>query len=523
MRVGVALILLGLASCGGGTGDLVLVLTPDSVVANGTEVVELRADIEFRGEVLPDGQDVTFTASQPLLFTDRDSVMATVNGGRPVGVSELQVETRGGAATAFLLAPVDDAAPLTVSASYTTVNQDALEETVTVPLLPPSLVASGRPGAGGCSSNEVAFAADQLGFSFTCDRKNVGAFVEGRPPIEIECRLIARDQFGNDLPFVPVQLFAEAGELFDRPATASSPRTIVHRIPSTLNGFPRDVTPGPEEQTLSLVEVGGSPIPGALESNPRDGLVTLLAVVRGHEAYFDANGNGTYDVGETFCDEGEPFLDVDDDGTYNPNIDSACCDSNGNGQVDGRNSRWDSNVLIGRMTHVLWTGRPTRARVTPSPASVPAQGAENLELLVFDGSFNPVAAGAVEDAIEFDLSPSNVVDFVGGFVEQQPIRDTLGMELREGFPRFVFGSNGIPVFEGFATGTDDPPERFGRRFPFTLRDIRAGSALCSQASFEVAIDVVSTPAPDYGDVRFSESTTPILSGGSVSALGGVCP
>ncbi|MEO0813766.1 MAG: hypothetical protein AAFY60_12945, partial [Myxococcota bacterium] len=365
-------------ACGGGGDDLTLVVAPESVRANGVDVVQLRAEIEFRGEALPDGQRVTFNASQPLLFPDRDAITTDAEGGRAEGESSLQIRTLGGRATAFLLAPTDDAQPLTVSAAYTTVNQDALEEQVTLNVLPASLVASGRPGPAGCASNEVAFSADQLGFAFSCNQRNVGAFVSGREPIEVECQVTARDLQGNALPFVPVQLFAEAGELFERPASSEASRTIVHRVPSTLIGYPRDVRASTQESGLNLVEVGGSPIPGALESNPRDGLVTLLAVVRGHEAFFDNNGNGVYDPGEPFCDEGEPFLDVDDDGSYDPAVDSSCCDSNGNGAVDGRNGQWDSDVWLGRMAHVLWTGGPSRARVTPNPSNLLAQGAENL-------------------------------------------------------------------------------------------------------------------------------------------------
>lgn len=523
MKRHAAFVCVGLLACGGGGDDLTLVLAPDTVVANGTDVVQLRAEIEFRGEALPDGQRVTFAASLPLLFESRDAVVAEVEGGRPEGQSLLEIRTQGGRATAFILAPVDDDEPLTVTASYTTVNQDALEELVTVDVRPPPLVASGRPGAAGCDSNEVAFSADQLGFAFACNRRNVGAFIAPREPIEVECQLVARTADGAALPHVPVALFAEAGELVDRPATRDAPRRIVHRVPTPLIDYPRDVTAAAAEQTLSLVEVGGSPIPGALDSNPRDGLVTLLAVVRGHEAFFDSNDNGVYDPGEPYCDEGEPFVDVDDDGVYDPAIDRACCDGNGNGVVDGRNGRWDSDVPIGRMAHVLWTGGPARARISPNPSTVPAQGAENVELFLVDASFNPIAAGAAGDAITFDTSPSGRVSFSGGVLTEVSLPDTLGMELREGFPRFVFGAQQLPVFEGFSTGSTAPPERFGRSYAVALQDARSGTALCDAASFELEAEIRATPAPDYGSVRFDPVTTRILASGQVEALAGACP
>jgi hypothetical protein len=53
------------------------------------------------------------------------------------------------------------------------------------------------------------------------------------------------------------------------------------------------------------------------EPNPRDGWVTVLAVTQGEETFYDTNGNGIYDPGEPFDDNGgEPFIDENDNGIY---------------------------------------------------------------------------------------------------------------------------------------------------------------------------------------------------------------
>lgn len=53
------------------------------------------------------------------------------------------------------------------------------------------------------------------------------------------------------------------------------------------------------------------------EPNPRDGWVTVLAVTQGEETFYDLNGNGLYDAGEAFDDNGgEPFIDENDNGMY---------------------------------------------------------------------------------------------------------------------------------------------------------------------------------------------------------------
>jgi hypothetical protein len=52
--------------------------------------------------------------------------------------------------------------------------------------------------------------------------------------------------------------------------------------------------------TVSLVSQAFRPI---------NGRVTVLAYTEGEEAFVDANGNNKYDLGETFFDMGQPFLD----------------------------------------------------------------------------------------------------------------------------------------------------------------------------------------------------------------------
>jgi len=54
-----------------------------------------------------------------------------------------------------------------------------------------------------------------------------------------------------------------------------------------------------------------------MEPNPRDGYVSVVAVTKGEETFYDANGNGLYDSGERFDDNGgEPFVDENDDAMY---------------------------------------------------------------------------------------------------------------------------------------------------------------------------------------------------------------
>ncbi len=49
---------------------------------------------------------------------------------------------------------------------------------------------------------------------------------------------------------------------------------------------------------------------------PTDGRVTILAYAVGEKSFIDANGNNSYEAGETFYDVGDIYLDEDEDGIW---------------------------------------------------------------------------------------------------------------------------------------------------------------------------------------------------------------
>jgi hypothetical protein len=95
----------------------------------------------------------------------------------------------------------------------------------------------------------------------------------------------------------------------------------------------------------------------AYQNNPRDNLVALIAVTQGEEGYRDNNGNGVHDSDETdFDDLTEPFVDSNDNGTWDPG--EKFVDTNNNGSWDGKNGKWDANTLIWKQERIIWTGAP---------------------------------------------------------------------------------------------------------------------------------------------------------------------
>jgi hypothetical protein len=90
--------------------------------------------------------------------------------------------------------------------------------------------------------------------------------------------------------------------------------------------------------------------------NPRDNLVTMIAVTSGEEGFSDNNNNGKWDPEEPYEDLTEPFVDNNDNGTWDP--DERYIDVSGDGKWSGKNEKYDANTLIWRTEKILWTGIP---------------------------------------------------------------------------------------------------------------------------------------------------------------------
>ncbi len=477
-----AAVLLSLAACRG-DDSLTLTASPARFAADGVTVVELEATVLFRGDAVPDGKRVSFSADEALLFDDRDEVAPLE------GRSSVQVSTRGGSAKAYLLSPLE-ATSLRVEASFTTVNQDVLEDAVTVRAVQSPLISSGgyspTPGAGA------------VHFSVRCTSRaaegieNIGALVSDRPEIRFPCSLVLKDHAGEDLPNTPVRFFTEAGSVEDVPATEDDPRSVTYVVPPSPAALPRDVDAFPVEQLAGLVDIGPQG-----EVNPRDGLVSILAVVKGHEAFDDLNDSGTWELGEPFIDEGEPFLDVDDDGEFVRDIDGPpCCDNDGDGDVDGPNGTWDEDVWIGRLTHVLWTGPVDQERsyVAPAGLQVAGGGSGLLAVRIVDARNNPVAAGDDDDQVQLSITPSSKAGLSTppGMPEGTlPLIDHAGMATQV---PFIFGQHASPFLDVLL---DDYQVIF-RDFPLTVDDLRASGSRCNTVAWTVEVEIEATAGPGSG-------------------------
>lgn len=339
----------------------------------------------------------------------------------------------------------------------------------------------------------------------------------GRGEIRVPCHLLLQDVSGKYLFHVPVKFYTEAGTMVDVPATDKTPRTFYYTVPAALLNKPYDVRPSQDEINRNL-QIGSND-PAIQEHNPRDGLVTILAVVRGQEAFDDTNGNHSYDVGkETFIDEGEPFLDVDDDGFYTPVDPSPCCDTNLDNQVTGLNGVWDSDIWLGRTTHILWTGLldSDRSSIKPTPVGLAAGSIQTLTLFALDKNFNPLAANGDADKLKANSNLSKLKIDPTELTAGLTLISTTGMVLNNQFPFFRFGT-GLSIFIKLEVNEND--QLVGREWAVTVSDGRTTHTdQCKRYTWNVNYDFTYTPAVSYTGTDFDALNGQIIGSGSLEAL-----
>lgn len=143
-------------------------------------------------------------------------------------------------------------------------------------------------------------------------------------------------------------------------------------------------------------------------NNPRDNLVSMIAVTTGEEAFDDVNNNGVYNTGEPFTDLTEPFVDSNDNGTWD--VDEKFIDTNVNGAWNGKNGVYDTSSLIWVTEKLLWTGVPNvphdyqgaapvvrLIQPVTQPLAVTHFGEVDFFWIYSDPWFNPIARNSDGD------------------------------------------------------------------------------------------------------------------------------
>lgn len=350
-------------------------MTSCSAAGCGGLEVTVRAD---PAEIPANGSSssqITVTSSAD----DGSSVELETDRGRfdadpASGITSLSLTLAGGKATATLY-------------SDTTPGQAAVRATV-----------YDENGETKSASARVLLVAQQVvsnDIAFDCALVNVGALRVPAPQLAVPCTVEARDAAGStvDVAALEVSFLAEAGTVDPLPVLDENGNpAFAYRTAG--EGEPAETEPLDGEPSRPD-DLGG------FENNPRDGLVTLVAMVAGAaEGFTDNNGNGLYEpeLDETFDDIGEPLLDVDDDGLYAPEAGDRYFDADGNGEYTGPNGVRDIDVVAWSSFKILWSGEPHESRETTRLAperdstSIPRGQRKRIDVHLVDQNLNPVAA-----------------------------------------------------------------------------------------------------------------------------------
>jgi hypothetical protein len=148
--------------------------------------------------------------------------------------------------------------------------------------------------------------------------------------------------------------------------------------------------------------------------NPRDMLVTVIAVTSGEEEFYDGSGvsngvkNGEWNKGEWFVDTPEPFVDANDNQAYDSgeafiDTERRNCDTGAiepkNGKWDGPNGCWDGVTMLWRSTHILYSGYNSEDEAiityTP-PASVAKKSELSMAFGITDAYLNIISPDAAK-------------------------------------------------------------------------------------------------------------------------------
>lgn len=272
-------------------------------------------------------------------------------------------------------------------------------------------------------------------FNIASSRLNL----QGRVTSGVQATISAyiADRFGNFnvLQGTTVSFYTEAGGIDTSNITdATGLTTVVFRTQAPM---PNDIAISPAEITMinNLNSAYGTTFPTTGSVHPSDGHLTVLATVAGEETFIDANGNGLYDVGEARTDIGEPFIDADDNGTFDSS--EFYVDTNGNGTYDGPNGVWDgpscpeagciTQKTIWTSMNLAFTGNITNCylALTPTPGStytISASGSQQFRFMLGDTDLNAPLAGttiSVTTSKGALVGTTNytVPDAVGGPVE----------------------------------------------------------------------------------------------------------
>lgn len=428
---------------------------PLEIPADGISSLKITAYLEYDDSVARDGTTVNFVT------TDGSFDIDTIK-------KESSSTTFGGYATIDLYSSTTPGR-VTVTASFTTPSGKNLSDSVQV------------------TFTEFA-GANHRNMLFTCSARNIGAMDNANitSPIQVRCDLEVKNAKGSRILRPQPRFISEAGSLtIVTPDNNTDPEYYIY----TASGSPpQNVDPLPTEPSVNNPEVSG------VTNNPRDGLATICAIVKGEEGFDDLNNNGRWDAGEPFDDISEPFVDANDNGEYDDG--EMFVDTNSDSKFSGPNGKYDSKTDIWKCFKILWSGAPyigaEFSNITPTGKVLPAGASQIFTLKFVDMYLNPIAFDSTYDYISIEVNNlcSTCIEN-GGDIKVFSISYP-GMSIRKG----IYGDEGIE------------PNSFdkNRSWSFKLKD----KLTERDPTVEVEVEIIAkgryTPAPKGDNLNYNIET-----------------
>ncbi len=230
---------------------------------------------------------------------------------------------------------------------------------------------------------------DQDSFSLAVQCPNVEAW--GRDGVQVPVTARLADRFNNPVPDGTAVTFnTEGGQIQSQCQTAST---------QAQSGF------------CTVNWTSANPRPGATPAggDPRAGRSTVFATAIGEESFTDANGNGSFDVGESFLDMPERFRDENESGAYengeliydfNNNSTRDPADGVFNGVLCNDPARCNANAVSTGISAsnliIMSSGSPNN--VSPAAGTIiniaALPGGATMAVLFADLNNNPLPQGA---------------------------------------------------------------------------------------------------------------------------------
>jgi hypothetical protein len=426
MRLGLAVFVAitsgVLAACGAPTPSTLEFVDQSPLQPRLGEITTLNfRAIDSRGEPQP-GVRVTFELQAPVSGVELNPTEASTNVGS--GIVSTQVVAKGGrVSSVVVVARVADKVATSPAVTF----------------------------AGSTSnSRQFTFQCGSIAGTASGGVHAIGAYDETRQLIagvKLRCSAHVADRNGDGISGAQVSFLTEAGTIGPSSVSGTDVVGNAEVLYKTSLPLPEDVSPGtfswnpPNDAThtgeylaplwmhpFAWVEDPitnydkeatwqeprrPDPIRPGKENNPRDNLVSMIAVTTGEEAFDDLNNNGVRDETpyEPYVDLTEPFVDNNDNGTWDKG--ERYVDSNGSGTWDGKNGKYDAITLIWVQERILWTGLPhgedrrQSAQRNPRPVvkwlqegtalTIGKFGQAPVDFLIADPWFNSLARNGDDD------------------------------------------------------------------------------------------------------------------------------